>query len=346
MEIAIAGAGILGHVIAWELHRQGHNLTIYEADSEGENSGAAWTAAGMLTPNTELHAPDDVLEMGLRSLQRWPELIESLEDKVTFNRGGCWVVSHREDRGSYQHFLNHIEHHKILDSVTVRHCDHLDLMRQQPALSERFTQALHLSEECWVNPIEVMDSIKHQLLKAGVNWFMNTPVSACLPHKIIMAETEVEGFDWVIDSRGLGAIDDWDGLRGIRGEVLVLHAPEVDITALVRLIHPRYSLYIVPRPDHVYIVGATEIESDDRGPVSVRSALELLSAAYSIHSGFAEARIVELRTNCRPTLPDHRPAVIVPEEGLIRANGLYRHGILLAPEMAHYVIKKITSYLP
>ncbi|MCK5810414.1 MAG: FAD-dependent oxidoreductase, partial [Cocleimonas sp.] len=75
MKIAIAGAGILGHITAWQLHQQGHNLTIYEADAEGENSGAAWTAAGMLTPNTELEAPDDVLEMGLRALKRWPDLI-------------------------------------------------------------------------------------------------------------------------------------------------------------------------------------------------------------------------------------------------------------------------------
>lgn len=343
MNIAIAGAGILGHITAWELHQQGHDLTIYEADAEGENSGAAWTAAGMLTPNTELHAPDDVLEMGLRSLNRWPDLVDSLQDGVTFNRGGCWVVSHREDQGSYQHFLNHIEHNKVVDSDNMRHCDRTDLMREQPALSERFTQAVHLPDECWVNPEDVMNSIKKQLLNAGASWHINTPVQQCLAHKVIIDGEEKDGFDWVIDTRGLGAIDTWDGLRGIRGEVLVMHAPEVDISALVRLIHPRYTLYIVPRPDNVYILGATQIESDDKGPMSVRSALELLSAAYSIHPGFAEARILELRTNCRPTLPDHRPAITIPEQGLIRANGLYRHGILLAPEVAHLLIKKIRA---
>ena len=343
MKIAIAGAGILGHVIAWQLHQQGHQLTLYEADAEGVNSGAAWTAAGMLTPMTELHAPDDVLSMALRALTRWAGLIDSLKGKAILNRGGCWVVSHREDNGSYQHFLNHLTHNNVLDTTTVRHCNQTELRQDQPALSERFTQALHLPDECWVDPVEVMDAIKSALLNAGARWHMNTPVTDCLAHKVVTKEATIDGFDWVIDSRGLGAIDDWEGLRGIRGEGLVMHAPEVDITALVRLIHPRYSLYIVPRPDDVYILGATEIESDDRGPMSVRSALELLSAAYSLHSGFAEARILALRTNCRPTLPDHRPAVIMPEKGLIRANGLYRHGILLAPEVAHQVIDKMTS---
>jgi glycine oxidase len=279
--------------------------------------------------------------MGLRSLKRWPDLVASLVNEVKFNRGGCCVVSHREDQGSYQHFLNHVEQNNVEDSSKVRHCDRADLMREQPALSERFSQALHLPDECWVNPEDVMNSIKKSLIKAGTNWYINTPVQQCLAHKIITDKSEQDGFDWVIDTRGLGAIDDWDGLRGIRGEVLVMHAPEVDISALVRLIHPRYTLYIVPRPDDVYILGATQIESDDNGPMSVRSALELLSAAYSIHPGFAEARILELRTNCRPTLPDHRPAISIPEQGLIRANGLYRHGILLAPEVAHLLMEKI-----
>lgn len=341
MNIAIAGAGILGHVVAWQLHQQGHQLTIYEADPEGENSGAAWTAAGMLTPNTELEAPEDVLQMGQRSLQRWPELVDSLEGLATFNRGGCWVVAHREDKGSYQHFVNHIDLNKVIDSEKVRHCDRTDIMRGQPALSDRFTQALHLPDECWVDPVEVMSAIKQLLIKVGTKWHYGTPVKHCMAHKVVTESGEHDGYDWVIDTRGLGAREEWSGLRGIRGEVVVMHAPEVDINALVRLIHPRYTLYIVPRPDHHYVLGATQIESDDKGPMSVRSALELLSAAYSIHPGFAEARITELRTNCRPTLSDHRPSVVVPEKGLIRANGLYRHGILLAPEVANWVQSEI-----
>ena len=336
MKIAIAGAGILGHVLAWQLHQQGHELSVYEADPAGKNSGAAWTAAGMLTPNTELDAPDDVLEMGLRSLARWPKLVKTLGGLAQFNRGGCWVVAHQEDQGSYQHFLNHIEHNSVVDATRVHYCNHENLKQGQPALSERFSQALYLPDECWIDPIEVMGAIKTLLLKAGVAWHDNTPIRHCLAKKIITEQHE-EHVDWVIDSRGLGAREEWPAVRGIRGEVLVLHAPEVNIDALVRLIHPRYTLYVVPRPNHHYVLGATQIESEDKGPMSVRSALELLSAAYSLHAGFAEARIIELRTNCRPTLPDHRPAVIVPEKGLIRANGLYRHGILLAPEVAYQV---------
>ena len=125
-------------------------------------------------------------------------------------------------------------------------------------------------------------------------------------------------------------------LRGVRGELLHLHAPEVTLHHPIRLAHPRYPLYIVPRSDQLFVVGATEIESNDAGSITVRSALELLSAAYSMHSGFSEGRLVETCVDCRPAFPDHLPRITC-EPGLIRVNGLYRHGFLLAPLLVEKV---------
>jgi glycine oxidase len=101
------------------------------------------------------------------------------------------------------------------------------------------------------------------------------------------------------------------GLRGIRGEVVRVLAPDVHLHRPIRLLHPRYPIYIAPKQDGVYVIGATEVESEDMSPMSVRSALELLSAAFSVHAGFGEARIMELNAHCRPTLPDHRPHISV-----------------------------------
>ncbi len=80
------------------------------------------------------------------------------------------------------------------------------------------------------------------------------------------------------------------------------------------------------------MIGATTIETEDLG-VSVRSALELLSAAYAVHPAFAEARIVEIGAGLRPAFPDNLPRIRI-EEQRISVNGLYRHGFLLAPALA------------
>jgi glycine oxidase len=142
----------------------------------------------------------------------------------------------------------------------------------------------------------------------------------------------LKSYDYIIDCRGLGAKNTTCKLRGVRGEVVRLHAPEVSLTRPIRLMHPRYPIYIAPKPNHEYVIGATEIESQDSGPATVRSTLELLSAAYTVHSGFAEARILSIQTGLRPAFSDNRPQV--NHEGkVIGINGLYRHGYLLAPSL-------------
>jgi glycine oxidase len=133
-------------------------------------------------------------------------------------------------------------------------------------------------------------------------------------------------------TRGVGARPALD-VRGVRGEVVWLHAPEVKLQRPVRLLHPRHRVYIVPRGDGRVLIGASEIESEDRSPVSLRSAVELMAAAHSVIPALAEARILKLDVNLRPATPDHRP-VCQAQPGLLRLNGLYRHGWLLGPALA------------
>jgi glycine oxidase len=64
----------------------------------------------------------------------------------------------------------------------------------------------------------------------------------------------------------------------------------------------------------------------------VRSALELLSAAYAVHPAFGEARIVEIGAGLRPAFPDNLPRVL-RRGRTVYHNGLYRHGFLLAPAL-------------
>jgi glycine/D-amino acid oxidase-like deaminating enzyme len=62
---------------------------------------------------------------------------------------------------------------------------------------------------------------------------------------------------------------------GVRGEIVRLHAREVELHHMLRLLHPRFPVYIVPRAEGRLVVGATSVESEDGSTVSVRGALEL-----------------------------------------------------------------------
>jgi glycine oxidase len=114
----------------------------------------------------------------------------------------------------------------------------------------------------------------------------------------------------------------------------------------LRLLHPRHRVYLVPRQDDIIVVGASEIESEDRSPISLRSTVELLAAAHSVMPELAEARVVHTETNLRPALPDNLPhvgQVVGQVPGLTRINGLFRHGWLIAPALVEQVLVSLNE---
>ena len=172
---------------------------------------------------------------------------------------------------------------------------------------------------------------------SNVHWCWGERVDRVEPGRITLADGDALSFDLAIDVRGVGARATMP-VRGVRGEVVWLHAPGVRLQRPLRLLHPRHRVYIVPRPGYLFVVGASEIESEDRSPVSLSSAVELMAAAYSALPEMAEARIVHLEANLRPALPDNEPH-LEQADGLLRLNGLFRHGWLIAPALIQQALE-------
>jgi glycine oxidase len=137
----------------------------------------------------------------------------------------------------------------------------------------------------------------------------------------------------IADCRGYAAADVLPDLRGVKGEMLILRCPAVTLRRPVRLLHPRFPLYVVPRGDGAFMLGATMLESGERHRVTARSVVELLNAAYALHPAFGEAEILEMGADARPAFPDNLPRLRARENG-VAVNGLFRHGFLLSPALA------------
>jgi glycine oxidase len=209
--------------------------------------------------------------------------------------------------------------HRRLDAAGVREFE--------PSLEGRFRDGLFYPDEGHVEPRRVLPQLHARLTEAGGAIQFNSDVKP-------------QDFDGiVVDCRGLAARDTQPELRGVKGEMVIVETGEIEFTRPIRLIHPRWPLYIIPRADHQFMIGATSIEAEDRG-VSVRSALELLSAAYAVHPAFAEARIVEFGSGLRPAFPDNLPRIAI-DDNKIAVNGLYRHGFLLAPALAELTLSYV-----
>ena len=323
----------MGRLLAWQLLRRGHRVTLYDRDDTAARSSAARVAAAMLAPYSEVVAGErEVFDWGCAGLLRWPELLAELQAdtqrEIYFQQRGSVVVAHAPDRANLDHFQLLLQRY-IPDHLSqVHRLDRSALHELEPELAV-FAGGIYLEGEGTLDNRELLDALAMAIRGRGAQWHELADVAA-VSGNCIACGSEKFSFDLAIDTRGFGAKPQLPDLRGVRGEVLWVHAPEVTLSRPVRLMHPRYQLYIAPKRDHVYVIGATQIESESLAPITVRSSLELQSALYSVHTGFAEANVLDAFANCRPGFADNLPR-IDRAPGLLRVNGMFRHGYLLAP---------------
>ena len=332
-DIAIVGGGLLGRLLAWRASTAGLRVALYDAASSQGEGSAAWVAAGMITPSAEaVDADPEIVAMGRRSLSLWPQWLAELPEPVFYRDDGTLLLWHREDAGEAHRFERLLATRDAQAHLV--HVDAARLSELEPALDSRFQQSLYLPGEAQIDNRALLKTLALALEEAGVQCHWQTFVAGdALPAAGI-----------VVDCRGMGARRDLSQLRGVRGEIVRLDAPDVELRHMLRLLHPRFSVYVVPRAEGKLVVGATSVESDDRSPMSVRSALELLTSAYSILPALAEARIQEFATQVRPTLPDNRPAFFYHlGRRVLRINGLYRHGFLLSPAIVEEALPLLSG---
>jgi glycine oxidase len=316
--ITVVGAGITGLWQAMTLARRGHSVRLIEKSPTPFGTAASAYAGAMLGPfcETEVYAPV-VRDLGLKSIGQWRETFPGTVTQ------GTLVIAGARDKSEVDHFARLTESHERLDAAGIA--------KLEPDLEGRFNTGLFFAQEAHVAPGAAMKFLLQEAKRAGVEITLGVEWRG---------GADRDGL--VIDCRGLGARGELADLRGVRGERLVVRTREIGFKRPVRFLHPRHSIYVVPWGDGLHMVGASVIESDDAGPITVRSALELLGMAYALHPAFGEAQIVEAGAGVRPALADNVPGIIV-RGGTIHVNGLYRHGFLMAPALAELVAEYLDS---
>jgi glycine oxidase len=310
--ITVIGAGVTGLCCALELAERGARVEVIERGKALGEGSCSWQAGGMLAPWCERATTDAaVAGMGAPSIAWWSR---HFPDTV---RNGSLVVAQPRDAADLTRFAQRTERFDWIDADRIA-----DL---EPDLAGRYRRALFFADEAHLDPRQALAALVERLGDRGVPVRFGVELSP-----------DAAPGDFVVDCRGLAARDVLPDLRGVRGEMVVVRCRDIALTRPVRMLHPRIPLYIVPRGDGLFMIGATMIESEQRGAVSVRSTVELLNAAYALHPAFGEAEIVELGADLRPAFANNLPQV--RREGrVLRANGLFRHGFLLAPELARQV---------
>lgn len=299
----VLGCGVAGLCVATLLAERGEDVDVIGDDSR---QPASWFAGGMLAPWCESEsAPQEVISLGQHAAGWWQQRVSSVAHQ------GTLVVAPPRDSQELNRFARMTEQHQWVDPGDI-----------EPLLAGRFARGLFFAEEAHLDPRLALTEMREKLLQRGVRFDALHPSGR------------------VIDCRGMHAKADLTRLRAVRGEMVILHSDEVQFSRPIRLLHPRFPCYLVPRRNGHFMLGATMVESDDASPISARAMMELLSAAYAIHPALAEARVVESGSGLRPAYPANLPEIHYQNDTYY-LNGMYRHGFLLAPMMAEQLMQRL-----
>ncbi|TNM36617.1 FAD-dependent oxidoreductase [Nocardioides albidus] len=307
--VDVLGAGIVGLTVADELARRGHDVAVVDPRPAG---GASYAAAGMLSPAAEVwHGEEEILRLGLASLELWPELAARLEVEV--RRTGTLLVGY--DAGD----LQQVERQAAL---LHRHGHRVELLGRagvraaEPSLARVAGGAL-LPAEASVDPRAICDALLARVELRG---------------------ERRPGAEVTVVATGTALPEPWSGLvTGVRGEILRLRSDDPP-RRTVRGWVGGEAVYLVPRGDDRVVLGATS-ETHAAPPVlTAGGALRLLTAARALWPALDRAALVEGTARDRPATADGLP-LVGPSgvEGVVLAAGHYRHGVLLAPLTAQLV---------
>lgn len=307
MMFSVLGAGVAGLCAATALAERGARVEVIDPDPNP--TGASYYAGGMLAPFCEGEAaPEEIVQRGQAAAEWWAARVPGVL------RHGTLVLAPPRDRAELDRFARATRGHAWVDPGAL-----------EPDLAGRFATGLHFAHEAHLDPRAACVALTERLRDLGAELHFGS-------HATPRGQ--------IIDCRGLAARDHLPELRAVRGEMLIVKTPEITLARPVRLLHPRFACYIVPRGAGRFMIGATMVESDDPGPITARAVMELLSAAYTLHPAFAEAKLIETGAGLRPSLPDNTPSVMVRGERIC-VNGLYRHGFLMAPALAEELAQMV-----
>lgn len=359
-KIAIVGSGLIGRILALTLltETQKINIDLYDKDKKDGKKSCGYQAAGMLAPIAELTScHDGIFDFGCDSVLLWEDLLAKLpnhplKEKI-IQKNGTIILSHPYDGNDLNYLIEKLtekfsykNNHKLQDpSFFILEKNKLQQLEPELEKDLFYQKIIHCPNEAVIN-VALFYQYSQEILEKHpqINWKTQEEIIKIQSNDLYFKDQK-KSYDAIFDCRGLGAKKDLNQffhLYPIRGEALVIDCPSVHFNHTLRLIHPRHSLYLIPRGEGIFYLGATSILASDTSAISVESMMTLLSMLYMIDKRFSEARIIKTISHCRPS-SNHDLPIIQSDLSVIRLNGLSRHGYLFAPKVAKQASKLLKA---
>jgi glycine oxidase len=336
-DAVIAGAGLIGLAIAFELAGRGATVRVYDRAEPGR--AASWAGAGMLAPFSEGLDGDATFQLAAASLRAYPAFVErvraasGLDPHLRLDG----IVSVAYDAADLARMQSRVRELGAI-GIEARPLDRAGALREEPLLGEGALGGMLVPGEGYVDNRRLGRALLAACRERGVLVSQVENVAVERDARRVLGVRTERGFvpaaavvnacgAWAAQLPGLPAAC-VPPVFPVKGQMLALAAPR----GLVRHATWVPGAYLVPRDDGRLLVGATVEEAGFDTRVTAGGIAALLSAALAAAPGLRGFTVSETWAGLRPGSPDGRPFVgptALP--GLYVATGHYRNGILLAP---------------
>ena len=324
LDAAIVGGGLIGLASALELARRGCKVCVVDA---ADGARASWAAAGILGPQSEVHAPSPMLELCRRSFALYPEFARGLPAEVGFRPCGSLHLAFTDADEAALVEQRRWQKQAALRVEERRHGGRLALFFPDEGQVDNRRLLLALREACLREGVELRQGTA-ALGSAGLR--LQTSGLGPEAESIEAREIVLCAGSW---SGRLAALP----VTPVRGQVLLVDALPPACVVFGG------GGYAVPRGAQT-LIGATTENAGFDGTTTEEGRAALLAVAARLVPG-AHA-VVDHWAGLRPATPDTLPLLGRLPSGVIVATGHYRNGVLLAPVSAQIVAALVEGKPP
>jgi D-amino-acid dehydrogenase len=358
-DVAIAGGGLVGLSLAFELAGRGASVTVIDADRPGRATDAG---AGILSPDTSAGPDPASFEFGRGAGAHYPALLAQIGaegvdiDGTGYANCGLLSLGLRPGENSwFQPFVDLVSGRSapVVTEITP------DAARALFPPLGPLHRVLHCSSAARVDGRGMAEALRQATRSRGVSFVSGLVrgISATgggdRPRSL--RRIEVAGRDDV-PCGGLAVtggawsaeMGQWLGsplpITPTRGQIV--HLGVAGPTGSWPIVQPLLTHYLVPWPGGRVACGGTfEAGAGFAAAVTAAGLHELLRECLTVAPGLADAQYLQTRVGLRPTSADDRPvAGAVPGwQNVWVATGLGANGLLLGPYTSKILAEQITG---
>jgi glycine oxidase len=341
VKIAIAGGGVVGCAVAYELASRGALVEII--DPRGIGRGATHASAGVLAPHVEGHF-EPLLRLAVCALEHYDAFVARVSrdarQPIEYRRTGTLQAGRGErevrqlQEGARRLRAGRVQH-TWLSGDGARELE--------PALSADVSAALLVPHHGYVAVPMLMAALEaalshHNVARSAARVeridATGQGIQLTTHERSVSAEAVViAAGSWSGGVSMAGTLS--DAVRPIRGQLLHVRCPEPPVSRVIW----GTSAYLVPWQDGSLLVGATTEDVGFDESATVAGVRDLIAGAAGIVPAIHAARFEEVRVGLRPRSGDELPLIGASStmRSVYYATGHYRNGVLMAPLTAALV---------